>query len=92
MIVRVAHFLFITYARLLQKFEIFSGKLIMHLHHRRFRLNQHTQDKAEAEGTEQSAEYRKGKSFSTREAHVHSRAPSVISRRAKRFPRSGVCF
>jgi hypothetical protein len=59
MIVRVAHFLFITYARLLQKFEILSGKLIMHLHPRRFRLNQHTQDKAEAEGTEQSADIEK---------------------------------
>jgi hypothetical protein len=59
MIVRVAHFLFVTYARLLQEFEILSGKLIMHLHPRRFRLNQHTQDKAEAEGTEQSADIEK---------------------------------
>jgi hypothetical protein len=59
MTIRMAHFLFITYVRLLQKFEILSGKLIVHLHPRRFRLNQHTQDKAEAEGTEQSADIEK---------------------------------
>jgi hypothetical protein len=54
-----AHFLFITYVRLLQKLEILAGKLIMHLHPRRFRLNQRTHDKAEAEGPEQSADIEK---------------------------------
>jgi len=59
MTVRVAHFLFVTYVRLLQKFAILAGKLIMHLHPRRLRLNQRTQDKAEAEGPVQSADIEK---------------------------------
>ena len=59
MTVRVAHFLLITYVRLLQKFEILARKFIMHIYPRRFRLNQRTQDKAEAEGPEQSADIAK---------------------------------
>ena len=55
----MAHFLFITYVRLLQKFEILAGKLIMRLHPRWFRLNQRTQNKAEAEGPVQSADIEK---------------------------------
>src|ERR1700745_4094473 len=59
MTVRVAHFSFITYMRLLQKFEILTGQLILRLHPRRIRLNHRTQDKAEAEGPEQSANIEK---------------------------------
>ena len=59
MTVCVAHFSFITYVRLLQKFEVLAGKLTLRLHSRRFRLNQRAQDKTEPEGPKQSADIEK---------------------------------
>jgi hypothetical protein len=66
------HFLFITYVRLLQKFEILAGKLTMHIYPRRFPSESTNPEQSRSGRSGTIRRYRKEKSFSTREAQVRS--------------------